>query len=99
MRVIISVIQQYLKNGTIQDIRHVKTNQQITNIFTKKGVQSYNITHAISYGNLHCLTPHNSEEGQNVSKGFLTLQSSEEGVKLPLDSFYDKYKKRTNGTY
>ena len=94
MRVILSVIQQYLKNGTIQDIRHVKTNQQITNIFTKKGVQSYNIKHAVSNGNLHCWTPHNSEEGQNVSNGFLTLQSSEEGVKLPLDSFDDKYKEK-----
>ena len=65
MRVIISVIQQYLRNGTIHDIRHVNSSQQIADVFTKNGVKSNNILHAISNGNLDCLTLENTEEGWN----------------------------------
>ena len=68
MRVIISVIQQYLRNGTIQNIHHVNSHQQVAYIFTKYGVKSNNIKEAVSNGDL----------------SFLTLRVPEEGVNLPI---------------
>ena len=55
MRVIISCIQQYMKNGTIKDIHHVKSSEQLADVFTKYGVSDHKIVESVSNGNLHCL--------------------------------------------
>ena len=48
-------IQQYLKNGTIKDIQHVKSSEQLADVFTKYGVSDHQIIECVSNGNLHCL--------------------------------------------
>ena len=40
MRVVISSIQQNIKRGRIQDIFHVKSRDQLADVFTKSGVHS-----------------------------------------------------------
>ena len=57
MRIVISSIQQYLKNGTIKEIKHVSSKNQLSDVFTKKGVIKENIIHAVSIGSLK--TPEN----------------------------------------
>ena len=50
MRIVISSIQQYLKNGTVKDINHVSSQDQIADMLTKKGVSSEKIIRAVSKG-------------------------------------------------
>ena len=50
MRVVISSIQQYMKNGTIKDVHHVSSKDQLGDVFTKKGVSSNNIIRTVSQG-------------------------------------------------
>ena len=40
MRVVISSIQQNIKNKTILDVLHVKSRDQIADVFTKSGVKT-----------------------------------------------------------
>ena len=46
----ISSIQQYMKMGTIRDVQHVSSSDQLADILTKKGVSSEKIIRAISKG-------------------------------------------------
>ena len=52
MRIIISSIQQYLKLGTISEINHVSTKDQLGDILTKRGVSNERIMNAVSKGSL-----------------------------------------------
>ena len=53
MRVIISCIQQHIQRGIIKDIFHVKSHQQLADVFTKRGVNPSNIIEAMSSGFLN----------------------------------------------
>ena len=50
MWVIISCIQQHIQTGIIKDIFHVKSNQQLADVFTKKGVNTQTIIETMSSG-------------------------------------------------
>ena len=52
MRVVISSIQQNLKNKRIKNIYHVKSCDQIADVFTKSGVNTERILSAIQNGTL-----------------------------------------------
>jgi hypothetical protein len=52
MRVVISSIQQHIANKTIQDIKHVKSEDQLADVFTKQGVSSERILKAVKHGTL-----------------------------------------------
>ena len=52
MRVIVSSLQQHMKKGRIKDIHHVSSQQQLADVFTKKGVAPDNIIHTVSSGTL-----------------------------------------------
>ena len=52
MRVVISCIQQYMKNGTIQQIKHVQSNEQLADVFTKHGVSKFDIMDVVSNGQI-----------------------------------------------
>ena len=60
MRVIISSLQQLMKQGKIKAIHHVKSQQQLADIFTKKGVNSNLILDTVSSGTMNI--DRNSEE-------------------------------------
>ena len=57
MRVIISSLQQHIRNGRIKDIHHVNSKQQLADIFTKKGVSSEYILDSVSSGTLELDRP------------------------------------------
>ena len=50
MRVIVSSLQQHMKKGRIKDIHHVSSQEQLADVFTKKGVNSDNIIDTVSSG-------------------------------------------------
>ena len=52
MRVVVSSIQQQMKSGIIKDIFHVKTQDQLADVFTKKGVKCQTIIDAVSKGKI-----------------------------------------------
>lgn len=52
MRVVISSIQQRMKNNIISEINHVKSADNIADIFTKKGVSTDRILQVIDKGSL-----------------------------------------------
>ena len=52
MRVVISSIQQNLQNRIIQDVHHVKSQDNVADIFTKKGVDNTRIKEVLHFGNL-----------------------------------------------
>ena len=52
MRVVISSLQQKIKNGRIREINHVKSHQQLADVFTKKGVNPDLIIDTVSSGTL-----------------------------------------------
>ena len=52
MRVIISSLQQLIKSGRIQAIHHVKSKDQLADVFTKKGVCSDLILDTVSSGTM-----------------------------------------------
>ena len=52
MRLVISAIQQSLKDGTVSDVMHVSTKDQLADIFTKKGVNSEKLLECLHSGNL-----------------------------------------------
>ena len=47
---VVSSLQQYLKQGIIKDIKHVSYPDQLADIFTKKGVSTEKIIDAVSKG-------------------------------------------------
>ena len=53
MRVVISSLQQLMKSGRIQSIHHVKSNDQLADVFTKKGVCSDLILDTVSSGTMN----------------------------------------------
>ena len=58
MRVVISGLQQKLKDGSIEDIKHVSSKEQLADILTKKGVNNNLLVETLEKGYL----PHNSED-------------------------------------
>ena len=52
MRVVISSIQQNLQNKIIRDVHHVKSQDNIADIFTKKGVDNTRIKEVLQFGDL-----------------------------------------------
>ena len=52
MRVVISSIQQHLQNGIVKDVHHVKSQENVADIFTKKGVDNTRIKEVLHFGNL-----------------------------------------------
>ena len=52
MRVVISSLQQHVKSGRIRDIVHVKSGDQIADVFTKKGVSTEKILKTVRIGSL-----------------------------------------------
>ena len=52
MRLVISSIQQSIDDGTISDVIHVSTKDQLADIFTKKGVKSDKLLECLASGNL-----------------------------------------------
>ena len=52
MRVVISSIQQNLQNKIIKDVHHVKSKENIADIFTKKGVDNTRIKEILHFGDL-----------------------------------------------
>ena len=52
MRVVISRIQQLLREKIVTDIVHVKTKDQVADILTKKGVSSDKILTILNEGNI-----------------------------------------------
>ena len=52
MRVVLSSLQQQMKNGRIEEIRHVKSQNQLADIMTKKGVSADFIIDTVSNGTL-----------------------------------------------
>ena len=52
MRVIVSSLQQQMRNKRIKEIHHVRSNQQIADVFTKKGVSSDKILDKVSSSTL-----------------------------------------------
>ena len=52
MRVVISCIQQYMKTGTIKEINHVRSNEQLADVFTKHGVPKFSIMNTLSKGKI-----------------------------------------------
>ena len=52
MRLVISSLQQYMKNGTIKQINHVSSKDQLGDVLTKKGVLADKIIYAVSKGSL-----------------------------------------------
>ena len=52
MRVVISSIQQNLKNKRIKEIFHVKSSDQLADVFTKSGVKADGILSVIKHGTL-----------------------------------------------
>ena len=72
MRVVISCIQQYLKNGTIKQINHVRSQQQLADVFTKYGVSKFNIMDVVSHGKIESCSigvkePVNENEDSDVN--------------------------------
>ena len=53
MRVVISSIQQHMRDGIISDVRHVRSKDQLADIFTKKGVSCDRLLEVIHGGNLN----------------------------------------------
>ena len=53
MRVVISSIQQHLKLKRISDVKHVKTEDNVADIFTKKGVSKERILNVLHSGSLN----------------------------------------------
>ena len=53
MRLVISSIQQSMKDGTISDVLHVNSQNQLADIFTKKGVNSEKLLECLAKGNLY----------------------------------------------
>ena len=52
VRLIISAIQQSIDDGTISDIIHVSSKEQLADIFTKKGVNSESLLKCLETGSL-----------------------------------------------
>ena len=52
VRLVISTIQQSINDGTISDIIHVSTKDQLADIFTKKGVNSEILLRRLASGSL-----------------------------------------------
>ena len=52
MRIVISCLQQYLKQGIIKEVNHVSSENQLSDILTKKGVNSSKIIYAVSEGTI-----------------------------------------------
>ena len=52
MRLVISSIQQSINDGTISDIFHVSTKDQLADTFTKKGVKNDKLLKCLASGNL-----------------------------------------------
>ena len=52
MRLVISNLQQYLKTGVITEVNHVRSQDQLSDVLTKRGVLGDKIIHAVSNGTL-----------------------------------------------
>ena len=52
MRVVISSIQQYLQNQILSDVHHVKSKDNLSDVFTKKGVATDRILETLHYSSL-----------------------------------------------
>ena len=52
MRVVISSLQQHLNDNTVKDIIHVKSKDQLGDIFTKKGVSAERILNVVKKGTI-----------------------------------------------
>ena len=52
MRVVISSLQQHLQNGILSEIRHVQSEDNTADIFTKKGVNPARILQILETGSL-----------------------------------------------
>ena len=60
MRVVISSLQQRLKNGEIEDIIHVTSKEQLADVLTKRGPTDHILLSSIENG----ILPYNSEDLQ-----------------------------------
>ena len=52
VRLVISSIQQSINNGTISDVIHCSSSDQLADIFTKSGVKSDKLLQCLASGNL-----------------------------------------------
>ena len=50
MRLVISSIQQKLKEGTIKDIQHVFSKDQLADVLTKKGASNFSLLKTLEKG-------------------------------------------------
>ena len=53
MLLVISAIQEKINDGTISQVKHVSSKDQIADIFTKKGVKNEKLLNCLSLGNLN----------------------------------------------
>ena len=52
MRVVISSIQQHLQDKTLTEIHHVKSKDNIADVFTKNGVNTYRMLNVLNTNSL-----------------------------------------------
>ena len=52
MRLVISSIQQSMREGKISDIKHVSSDTQLADVFTKKGAKAELLLKVLNCGNL-----------------------------------------------
>ena len=53
MRVVVSSIQQHLQQKIVQEVHHVKSSDNVADVFTKKGVAPERILQVLKTGSLH----------------------------------------------
>ena len=53
MRLVISSIQQSIRNGIVSNIRHVSSSNQLADVFTKRGARSDILLEVLNCGNLY----------------------------------------------
>ena len=61
MRVVISSMQQHIKEGNIKDVHHISSKQKVADILTKKGVSSNLLLETLRTGSLK--TPEDLQDG------------------------------------
>ena len=52
MRIVISSLQQYMKEGVISNVKHVNSKQQLADAFTKKGGYCERLNDVLKKGKL-----------------------------------------------
>ena len=56
MRIVISSLQQKLKERIIEDVSHVSSQNQLADILTKKGVSNYALLKTLEEGKIDEIT-------------------------------------------